>query len=282
MILVTSATGTVGSEIVKLLKAQGLAVTAASRNPGKAGTDLGVPAVAWHWDQPRSFGEALGGVHTLFLGTPPGTTDELAWGLAAVEAAKAAGVRKIVKLSAIGVEDMPDSAHRKIELAIEAGGFEWFFARPSFFMQNLNEGMAHGIKAEGVIALPAGDGRTGLIDARDIAAVLVEAIKGSGLNGQGLTLTGSQALGYVDVAAELTRALAKPVRYDDIAPAAYTAALEQAGVPKHYAEFLTMLYHQVVRNGFAATVTDNVKKITGKDPITLAQYAKDYAGAFKG
>src|ERR1017187_3832157 len=81
MILVTSATGTVGSEIVKQLKAQGLAVTAASRNPGKAGTDLGVPAVAWHWDQPRSFGEALSGVHTLFLGTPPGTTEELAWGL---------------------------------------------------------------------------------------------------------------------------------------------------------------------------------------------------------
>ena len=183
MILVTSATGTVGSEIVKQLKAQGLAVTAASRNPAKAQADLGVPAVAWHWDQPRSFGEALAGVHTLFLGTPPGTTEELAWGLAAVEAAKAAGVKKIVKLSAIGVENMPDSAHRKIELAIEAGGFEWFFARPSFFMQNLNEGMLQSVKA-GVIALPAGDGRTGFIDARDIAAVFVEAIKGHGLDGQ--------------------------------------------------------------------------------------------------
>jgi uncharacterized protein YbjT (DUF2867 family) len=281
MILVTSATGTVGSEVVKQLKNLGLPVTAASRNPAKAGADLGVPAAAWHWDQPRSFGEALAGVHTLFLGTPPGTTEELAWGLAAVDAAKAAGVKKIVKLSAIGVENMPDSAHRKIELAVEAGGFEWFFARPSFFMQNLNEGMLQSVQS-GVIGLPAGDGRTGFIDARDIAAVLVEAIKGHGLDGQGLTLTGPAALGWVDVAAELTRALGKPVRYDDVAPAAYTAALLAAGMPKHYAEFLTVLYSQVVKNGFAADVTDNVKKVTGKDPITLAQYAQDHAALLKG
>ncbi|HXC63322.1 MAG TPA: hypothetical protein VNZ67_03135, partial [bacterium] len=147
-------------------------------------------------------------------------------------------------------------------------------------MQNLNEGMLQSVKA-GVIALPAGDGRTGFIDARDIAAVFVEAIKGHGLDGQGLTLTGSAALGWVDVAAELTRALAKPVRYDDIAPAAFTEAMLAAGMPKHYAEFMTMLYSQVVKNGFAATVTDNVKNITGKDPITLAQYAKDYAGVLK-
>jgi uncharacterized protein YbjT (DUF2867 family) len=190
-------------------------------------------------------------------------------------------VRKIVKLSAIGVENMPDSAHRKIELAIEAGGFERFFARPSFFMQNLNEGMVQGIRQSGVIALPAGEGRTGFIDARDIAAVLVAAIKGDSLNGQGLTLTGSEALGYVDVAAELTRALGKPVRYDDIAPADFTAAMLGSGMPKHYAEFMTVLYDQVVKKGFAATVTDNVKKVTGKDPITLAQYAKDYAASFK-
>jgi uncharacterized protein YbjT (DUF2867 family) len=281
MILVTSATGTVGSEVVKLLKAQGLPLTAASRNPAKAGADLGVPALAWDWDQPQGFAAALKGVQTLFLGTPPGTTEELAYGLAAVAAAKAAGVKKIVKLSAIGVENMPDSAHRKIELAIEGGGFKWFFARPSFFMQNFNEGLLQGIKQAGVIALPAGDGRIGFIDARDIAAVLVAAMTGDVLDGQGLTLTGSEVLGYVDAAAELTRAIGKPVRYDDVAPADFTAAMLAAGMSKHYAEFLTVLYDQVVKKGFASAVTDNVKKVTGKDAIKLSQYAKDYAAAFK-
>jgi uncharacterized protein YbjT (DUF2867 family) len=281
MILVTSATGTVGSEVVKQLKAKGLPLTAASREPDKAQASLGVPAVAWHWDRPQEFAAALKGVRALFLGTPPGTTEEKAYGLAAVAAAKEAGVRKIVKLSAIGVENMPDSPHRQIELAIEAGGFHWVFLRPSFFMQNLNEGMLHGIKQLGTIALPAGDGRTGFIDARDIAAVVVAAFQGDQLHGQGLTLTGSEALGYVDIAAQLGRAIGKSVRYDDVAPADFTVGLLQAGMSKHYAEFMTVLYDQVVKKGYAATVTDNVKKITGRDPILFGQYAKDYADAFK-
>jgi hypothetical protein len=51
---------------------------------------------------------------------------------------------------------------------------------------------------------------------------------------------------------------------------------------KHYAEFMTVLYDQVVKKGYVSIVNDNVKKITGKDPILFAQYAKDYAQAFKG
>ncbi|HTB21597.1 MAG TPA: SDR family oxidoreductase [bacterium] len=281
MILVTSATGTVGSEVVKQLKATGLPLTAASREPATAQAKLGVPAVAWNWDRPGDFAGALKGVSTLFLGTPPGLLEEQAYGMSAVAAAKEAGVKKIVKLSAIGVEHMPESAHRRIELAIEAGGFQWVFLRPGFFMQNLNEGMVQGIKESGVIALPAGDGRTSFIDARDIAAVAVKALTSDVFNGQGLTLTGSEALGYVDVAAHLSRAVGKPVRYDDVAPALFTAAMLKAGMSKHYAEFLTTLYDQVVRKGFAATLTDNVEKITGKPPILFAQYAKDYAPAFK-
>ena len=113
------------------------------------------------------------------------------------------------------------------------------------------------------------------------AAVLVEAIKDDGLKGQGLTITGSEALRYADRAGVLTRALGKPVRYDDISAPDFTAALLGAGSPTQYAEYMTVLYDQVVRKGFVSTVTDNVKKVTGKDPIKLAQYAKDYASAFE-
>jgi len=281
MLLITSGTGTVGSEIVKQLKAAGMPLTAASRDPAKARAKLGVPAVAWNWDRPKDFAVALKDVRTLFLGTPAGIPEDKDYGLAAVAAAKAAGVKKIVKLSAIGTEHMPDSAHRQIELAIEAGGFEWVFLRPSFFMQNLNEALAPGIKQAGLIALPAGNGRIAFIDARDIAAVAVKALNGDVLNGQGLTLTGPEALGFGDVAADLSRAIGKAVRYEDIAPAAYTADMIKAGMSRYYAEFLTNLYDQVVKKGYAATLTDTVQKVTGKAPIRLGQYAKDYAGAFK-
>jgi uncharacterized protein YbjT (DUF2867 family) len=280
MILITSATGTVGSEIVKLLKAAKLPLTAASRNPAKASAELGVAAVAWHWDQPQAFADTLIGVETLFLGTPPGSPDELSGGLAAVAAAKEAGVKKIVKLSAIGADKMPDSAHRKVELAIEASGLQWFFARPGFFMQNFNEGMRKDVLS-GVISRPAGDGRTSFIDARDIAAVLVEAIKGDALNGQALALTGSEALSYAEFAKVLGHAIGRPIRYEDVPAADYKAGLLAAGVPQQGADFMTTFYDQAVRKGFAGAVTDGVKKATGRDPIKLAQYAKDYAAAFK-
>lgn len=282
MILVTSATGTVGGEVVKLLKSQGVPVTAASREPGKAQAKLGVPAVAWDWSRPQAFGPALQGVHTLFLGTPPGTTEEKVYGLSAVAAAKAAGVKKIVKLSAIGVESMPDSPHRQIELAVEEGGFDWVFLRPNFFMQNLNENMAAEIRQAACISVPSGDGRTSVIDARDIAAVAAVALTQGKLDGQGLTLTGPESLSYDEMAAQLGRAIGKTLVHHDLSAADYAKALRSAGVPAHYAEFLTMLYDQVVKKGYVAAVNDSVKKATGREPIRFAQYAQDYAAAFKG
>ena len=78
MILVLGATGTVGAEVVKELKKKGVAVKAASRDPKKAEALLGVPGVAWNFEQPSEFGTALKGVDTLFLLTPPGTSKDLA------------------------------------------------------------------------------------------------------------------------------------------------------------------------------------------------------------
>lgn len=280
MIFVTGATGTVGSELVKILKAQKHAVTAASRDPASARAALGVPTVAWHWDQPRHFAKALKGVKTLFLATPPGMSEEKDWGLAAVFAAGKCGVRKIVKLSASGVEHMPDSPHRIVERAIEAGAFKWVFLRPSFFMQNFSEGMAPGIKSGSRISVPAGAGRIGFIDARDIAAVAAAAINGDGLDGQGLTLTGSEALGFLEIADQLGKAIGRPLRYDDLSAADFTALSLKSGMSRHYAEFMTTLYNQVVRNGFAAGITENVKKITGRDPVRFQHFAKDFAMAF--
>lgn len=282
MILVTGATGTVGSEVVKILKSQNVPVTAASRDPAKAMKKLGVPSLDWHWDRPQEFVKALRGVKTLFLCTPPGLVEEKTFGLSAVSAAKEAGVMKIVKLSAIGVEKMHESPHRQIELAIEAGSFQWVFLRPGFFMQNFNENMAQEIMGNGSLSVPCGEGRTSFIDVRDIAAVAVAAIAGGDLNKQGLTLTGSEALSYVEVADQLGRAIGRPLRHNDLPAAEFTALLLKSGISKHYAEFMTTLFDQVVRNGFAAEVTDNVRKITGREPIKFRQYAKDYAWVFKG
>jgi len=280
MILVTGATGTVGSATIQSLKAKGAAVKAASRHAANAKDQLGVDSVSWDWEHPEGFAAALQGVESLFLLTPPGTEKDLAWGLSAVQAAKAAGVKKIVKLSAIGTENLPASAHRQIEVAIEAAGFAWTFLRPSFFMQNLNEGMQANVKA-GVLALPTGDGKTGFIDARDIGAVAAEALTRDDLAAHGLTLTGSEALSYAEVAAILTHALGRPLRHEDVSADTFKANMFAAGMPGHYVEFLAALYG-FVKAGYTATVTDEVKQVLGRDPIRLAQYAQDYKAALNG
>lgn len=279
MILVLSATGTIGSEVVKALKTQGVALRAGSRDPKKAEASLGVEAVAWDWEQPAAFATALKGVDTLFLATPAGTTEELRYGLSAVAAAKAAGVKKIVKLSAIGVEQQPQSPHRQIELQVEADGFAWCFLRPSFFMQNLSEANLHDIRTDGAIYLPSGDGKTGVIDARDIGAVAAQALTHNTWNGQGLTLTGPAALSYAEMAALLSAATGKTIKHVDLAPADFHAALIKAGVPEHYATFLVGLY-DLVKKGYTALVTATVSEVLGRPATSFESFAKDYAKVF--
>lgn len=280
MILVLGATGTVGAETVKALKQLGADVEAASRQPEAAEKKLGVKAVAWDWEQPQGFASALAGVDHLFLLTPPGTLKELDYGMAAVAAAKAAGVKHVVKLSALGVEQAPQSPHRRIEAALEQSGLGWTFLRPSFFMQNLNEGSRQGIRQAGAIFLPSGEGRTGMIDARDIGAVAAACLFRDGYEGQALLLTGGEALTYAEMAEQLSAATGKAIKHVDIAPDAFKAELLKAGVPGHYANFLVGLYG-TVKAGYAATVTRTVETVLGRAPIKFSQYAKDYADAFK-
>jgi uncharacterized protein YbjT (DUF2867 family) len=279
MIFVTGATGTVGQETVKALKAKGIRLKVGSRDPKKAEAQLGVTAVAWDWEKPETFAAALSGSETLFLLTPPGTTKELAYAGSAIEAAKKAGLKKIVRLSVIGVEHNPESDHFKIEKLIEASGLKYAFVRPTFFDQNCDEGMLDGIKA-GSIALPTGEGKTAFVDARDIGAVAAELISTSTWDGQGITVTGSEALTYGDMARILTEQTGVKVVFKDLTTDEFKAAWKSYGIPEHYVNFMAILYG-AVKAGYTATVADGVKKVLGREPIKFAQYAKDYAAKFK-
>lgn len=280
MILVLGATGTVGHETVKALKAKGVAMRAGSRDPKKAEALLGIDAFAWDWEAPQSWAAALAGVDSLFLLTPAGTTKDADYGIAAVEAAKQAGVKKIVRLSVIGADQDPASAHARVEKAVEASGLKWVHVRPTFFAQNCDEGMLPGIKA-GSIALPTGEGRTPFVDARDIGAVCAAALCKPDWDGQALSLTGPRALTYGEVAAILRESTGLKVAFKDISTDEFKAAWKSHGVPEHYVEFMAKLYG-AVKAGYVAPLADGVRKALGRAPIDFEQYAKDYAKAFQG
>lgn len=280
MILVLGATGTVGAETVKALKAKGVPVTAASRDPKKATDLLGVPAVAWDFEVPAAFPAALKGIESVFLLTPPGTMQDLAYATRTLEAIKGSSVKKIVRLSVIGAGKNTGTDAHAIEKLIEASGLKYVHVRPTFFNQNTDEGMLASIKA-GVIALPTGEGKTSFIDARDIGAVSAEALTTDKWDGQGIELTGPEALSYADQARLISEKAGIKVAFKDLTVDEFKAAWKANGVPERYVEFMAGLYG-FVKQGYMAGIEDGVKKVLGREPISFAKYAEDYAEKFKG
>jgi len=288
MILITGATGNIGSALLEQYRAKGApsgGVRALTRGADKV-AELragGVEAAIGDFDHPDTLPAALEGVDAALLnsgGDPRQAEGQNAF----IDAAKRAGVRRIVKISALGASaDSPivfGRWHAETEAYLKASGLEWTILQPSGFMQNLLQD-APGIAATGTLYAPAGDGRVGWIDVRDIAAVAAVALSDGGHTGQTYPLTGAQALSWAEVAQALSTATGKEVRYQDVPPEAFGATLRGHGVPEFLVGALLSLY-AVYRAGYAATVTDDVRRVTGSAPRTLAQFAADHAAAFRG
>src|ERR671933_469429 len=189
-ILVTGATGTVGSEVVKqLLSAKGerkeedVIIKAAARSANDSiFRNLGVQAIELDYNKPDTLSAALRGVDKLSLLTPfQSNMVDITSNL--VNEAKKAGVKYIVKQSVLGAdaepEITPSRLHRQAEKAIEEVGIPFTFLRPNFFMQNFVTFYSNFIKTQGAFYVPAGDAKASFVDVRDIAAVAVQALVGS-------------------------------------------------------------------------------------------------------
>jgi uncharacterized protein YbjT (DUF2867 family) len=277
-VLVLTATGTTGAATVRALLARGATVRAATRNPSASNLPAGAAAVAWSFDDPSTWGPALAGVDALYLATPPFRPSEVADATAIVAAARAAGVARIVKLSAAGVDANPASAHRQVELIVEASGARWIHLRPSFFHENFIEFYGDGIRTHGAIHLPAGSGKTGFIAADDIGAVAAAALLGDA-SGEAWTLTGPESLDHAEVAAALTATLGRPVAYIDVPPTAFEAGLRGAGMSETAVQSMSELYG-LVRAGWTGGLTGTVAEILGREPESIATWARRHAAAW--
>ena len=275
-ILVSNANGKVGQEVAKALLAKGEKVRIGARHVENAKAAFpGAEVVELDLSKPATLAAAVKGVDAVFSAAPyellPAGEEAL------IAAAKAAGVKRYVKLSAMGVEANPSSPHMLAEKALAASGLEWTVLRPTFFMQNYAT-MAAGSVRSGAIYEPAGKGATCFVDTRDIATVAVAALTKPGHEGKVYTLTGPAALTRDQVAAELTKATGKPVAYVEVDDAALRSAM--AGAPPTLIELMSGLFG-FVRQGYTAGVTDDVAKVTGKPARSFAAFAADHAGVWK-
>jgi uncharacterized protein YbjT (DUF2867 family) len=286
MFLITGGTGTAGREIIRQLAGSGATgVRALVRDPSKASfvRDAGFEVVAGDFDKPDTLAPALEGVERALLLTPP-SPHTFEQQRAFIEAAKRAGTRRVVKFSAFGADSAAPEGfgkwHGQAEDLLKESGLGWTILQPNFFMQNLL-GQAGSIAGQGVIYQPLGDARASFIDVRDIAAVAARALTEDGHEGKTYILTGPEALSYTDVAAKLSEATGRNITYVAITPEQFRQGALAQGLPEWLVGALERL-NEIFAAGYAAEVTDEVRRVGQREPITFDQFARDHAQAFRG
>jgi len=280
MILVTGATGQVGSELVQQLLAQGQSVRVFTRDASKV-THLGdrVEIATGDFGQPGSLRAALQGIEKLFLMSQEMGASQVE---AATKAAGQAGVKQIVLLSSLGSETPVFALgkwHADREAHVRASGIPWTFLRPGMFMTNALQ-WADSIKGQGVVYFPGGQGKVAPIDPYDIAAVAALALTQPGHEGQIYTLTGSELLTYAEQVETIAKALGRPVRYVDVPLSAAREGMLQSGMSAPMADALLELM-AFVREGKVEYRSDTTAQLLGRAPRTFAQWCAAHIAAFQ-
>lgn len=284
-ILVTGATGTVGSEVVRALATEDVNVRAGVHSLIKGDRFKSFPNVALvqlEFNNPESIKVAFTGVTKVFLITPF-SADQVEIAKTLVDAAQQAGVNHIVRLSASGADAQPGIQlgrwHRQIEEYIEQSGIPFTILRPTSFMQNFCNYSGQTIQNEDKIYLPLGSGKVSYIDVRDIAATAKVILTQSGHENKVYELTGPQAISVGEVAQALTQACDRVIAYVDVSEEAAAAGMRQNHMPDWMVNAMMEL-HSLGKAGYAANVTDVVERITGLKPRTISDFAEDNCQQF--
>ena len=286
MILVTGATGTNGVEIVKLLSRSGVRCRALVRNPEKISTlsDLpGVEVVQGDLSRPESLPPALDGVdRALLCSSIAPDLAELQGNF--VRAAKKAGVRHIVKFS--GMDADPHCEWRFLrwhgiaEQDLEESGLAFTHLQPNQFMQVYLRFQVT-IVSQGKFYAASKDSRVSPVDVRDIAAVAVAALTGTGHAGKKYVITGPEGLTYFDDADKLSAAIGKKVSYVDVPLEAAKQAILDTGASAWFAEGQAEQF-RFRWQGKQSRVTSTIADVAGKKPTSFEDFAREYASYFRG
>ena len=289
-ILVTGATGTVGSEVVRQLSSHtDVNVKAAARSVSRIKNLEGdkVKIIPIDYNKPESMKEALKDVDKLFLLTPDvPNAHELASNL--VNEARTVGVRHIVKQSVMGADEEAEVGtmrlHRQAEKIIEESGITYTFLRPNEFMQNFVNFHSPSIKSNGAFYIPVGDAKVSVVDVRDIAAVAVKALTDNGGNSSHINkiylISGPEALSYHKMAELLSNSIGKKISYVNVSEQEARAAMKEMGMDDWLTNTILELYNYF-KKGHASQVSSAVEEVTGKKPVSFSQFANDYVDAFR-
>jgi uncharacterized protein YbjT (DUF2867 family) len=296
-ILVTGATGTVGSEVIKHLAALSSSanynIRAAVHSKTKSDQlrqfeDKGVEIVDLDFTKQETVVHALNNVDKVFLQTlPVPNIADISSNL--INEAKKSNVKYIVKLSAMGAGSEPESTilqlHGEEENIIKDSGIPYTFLRPPAFMQNFVTQFGHTIRTQNAFYVPAGDAKMSFIDARDIATTTVAILTNNDGERQhhknkNYDITGQDALSYGQAADILCNEIGRKISYIDISEDDVRKGMKQIGVDNWSIDIMIELF-RIIRAGYGSETTNEVEHIIGRKPIPFAQFVRDYAEAFR-
>lgn len=280
--LVIGATGTVGSAVVRQMLAQGQACTALSSREDVFLPD-GVHLVRGDLRDPGSLQRAMAGVDRLFLLLPL-VPDMMALDAHAVHAARAAGVRHVVRLSAIAADGASLSPlqrlHGEMDARLLTSGMCCTVLRPAGFMQNYSTYGAGMIRA-GTYFAAHGEAAQALIDVADIAACAAAVLADPAPHaGAVYTLTGARAWTHAEAMAVIGAALGRELNYVAVPDAAARAALVQMGVPEMVQDWLDGL-NSLIREDALGTLSDTVQALSGRAPTPLQDFVQRHLDAWR-
>lgn len=284
-VLVTGATGNVGSQVVELLLAAGTPVRAAASSVEAVTARFGdrVEPVALDFTDRTTWAEAYAGVHEMFLMRPPHLAKPRTQMLPSLEAARAAGVEHVVLLSLQGAERNAVVPHHALEVWLQESGLSWTFVRAAFFMQNLTTTHLTDVRDRDTLMMPAGGGATAFVDVNDVAAVAARGLLEPERHRKAAwTPTGPRALTYAEVAATLTDVLGRPIGYPRPGLVRYARHARQVLRMPWGMVAVTSAIYTVARLGRAAGLTDDVRLVTGHAPTSFREFAEREASVWVG
>jgi uncharacterized protein YbjT (DUF2867 family) len=279
--LITGATGAIGSLVVERLLQRGDRPRIFARDAEKARARYGdrVDIAIGDLADAESLAAAFRGIDALFLvniGPDLAMRDE-----AAAQDARAAGVRHLVKLSTMDVQQGIGTGvwHAHGESAIRASGIGFTFVRPAGFMANAFE-WARSIKTEGVVRAATGNGKTAFIHLNDIADVATVALTTRKYDGESLPISGPEALSYSEMTAKIGSVIGKRLTFQPISDEEARRRLIASGESAESVEYHLSIF-RAIRGGRLATVTNTVERLLGRHPITFDQWARENVASFR-
>src|SRR3984957_19619589 len=281
MILVTTA-GKVGSETARLLRERHVPVRVLVRDPAKATAKAlagaGAEIITGDLGVAASIDEAMSGVGGVVLVSPAEPSHELN----VVASAARAGAGHVVKATSKASADSPIARRRwqaEIEAGLAASGIPHTLLRSNAYMQNVLA-LAPAITATSSFGSSAGKGRSGLVDARDVAAVAAGIITSPAAHaGKTYWLTGPELVSNYDVAAVLSKLLGRTITYREVTFEENKDAMMRAGVPGQIAEMNAQAF-SLTADGDAEWITQDVPSFLGRPARSFEQFTADYSAAF--